>query len=247
MENSVKEKIAGLRFQVTVVPSAVLMVFIFVMCSIGKVLFWARRAFWCSTSSGHCVLLAQRHIASLESSCFNTSEVLLHPTIVLSLQVPQHYKLMGYQPVSVYDALHSYITPNLARPLQSAPPVTKQVTTNRSKSAKGPNDVYLNPLFLGWASVWWGPVSTNSAPKSPGGGSCQSPPHCCCFKHTRICCETFFYRRLMLLLCRMLVKLFHRSSLEPHPGPAAHWSEPGKWQGGSPQLSAQVAGHIWKL
>lgn len=84
-------------------------------CSIGTF-------FGCSTTSGHCIISVQLQIVWNQSL---KSIVLLHCTLVLSLQVPQHYKLMGYQPVSVWDALHSYITPHLARPLQTAPPVTK--------------------------------------------------------------------------------------------------------------------------
>uniref|UniRef100_A0A3P9LAG1 Cep192-like domain-containing protein n=1 Tax=Oryzias latipes TaxID=8090 RepID=A0A3P9LAG1_ORYLA len=38
------------------------------------------------------------------------------------LQVPQHYKLMGYQPVSLWDAFHSYVPTTLARPLRSGSP-----------------------------------------------------------------------------------------------------------------------------
>nr|XP_046238673.1 cilia- and flagella-associated protein 221 isoform X2 [Scatophagus argus] len=35
------------------------------------------------------------------------------------LQVPQHYKLMGYQPVSSWEAFRSYIPASLARPLRT--------------------------------------------------------------------------------------------------------------------------------
>ncbi|XP_073318608.1 cilia- and flagella-associated protein 221 [Pagrus major] len=38
------------------------------------------------------------------------------------LQVPQHYKLMGYQPVSAWDAFNSYIPATLARPLRIGAP-----------------------------------------------------------------------------------------------------------------------------
>ncbi|XP_029302570.1 cilia- and flagella-associated protein 221 [Cottoperca gobio] len=38
------------------------------------------------------------------------------------LQVPQHYKLMGYQPVSAWEAFNSYIPTSLARPLRSGAP-----------------------------------------------------------------------------------------------------------------------------
>ncbi|KAM6893485.1 LOW QUALITY PROTEIN: cilia- and flagella-associated protein 221-like [Xenentodon cancila] len=41
------------------------------------------------------------------------------------LQVPQHYKLMGYQPVSAWDAFNSSIPASLARPLRFEAPVTK--------------------------------------------------------------------------------------------------------------------------
>lgn len=41
--------------------------------------------------------------------------------IVLALQVPQHYKLMGYHPVSTWEAFNSYIPSTLARPLRNAP------------------------------------------------------------------------------------------------------------------------------
>lgn len=53
------------------------------------------------------------------------------------------------------------------------------------------------------------------------------------------CCCYYF------LVC--LWKLFLCSALEPYPSPAVHWSEPGKWEGGPPLPSVQVAGHIWKL
>ncbi|XP_034054666.1 cilia- and flagella-associated protein 221 isoform X1 [Gymnodraco acuticeps] len=36
------------------------------------------------------------------------------------LQVPQHYKLMGYRPVSAWEAFNSYIPTSLARPLRTA-------------------------------------------------------------------------------------------------------------------------------
>lgn len=36
------------------------------------------------------------------------------------LQVPQHYKLMGYQPVPAWEAFNSYIPNTLARPLRTA-------------------------------------------------------------------------------------------------------------------------------
>ncbi|XP_029927489.1 cilia- and flagella-associated protein 221 isoform X2 [Myripristis murdjan] len=35
------------------------------------------------------------------------------------LQVPQHYKLMGYQPVCAWEAIHKYIPTTLARPLRT--------------------------------------------------------------------------------------------------------------------------------
>ncbi|XP_071320314.1 cilia- and flagella-associated protein 221 isoform X2 [Trachinotus anak] len=38
------------------------------------------------------------------------------------LQVPQHYKLMGYQPVSTWEAFNSYIPTALARPLRTGAP-----------------------------------------------------------------------------------------------------------------------------
>ncbi|CAG5932512.1 unnamed protein product [Menidia menidia] len=38
------------------------------------------------------------------------------------LQVPQHYELVGYQPVSAWAAFSSYIPPTLARPLRSGAP-----------------------------------------------------------------------------------------------------------------------------
>ncbi|XP_059183689.1 cilia- and flagella-associated protein 221 isoform X2 [Centropristis striata] len=38
------------------------------------------------------------------------------------LQVPQHYKVQGYQPVSVWEAYNSYVPPTLARPLRTGPP-----------------------------------------------------------------------------------------------------------------------------
>ncbi|KAM4537986.1 cilia- and flagella-associated protein 221 [Fundulus diaphanus] len=38
------------------------------------------------------------------------------------LQVPQHYKLMGYQPVSAWEALNSYVPTAPARPLRAGAP-----------------------------------------------------------------------------------------------------------------------------
>ncbi|XP_070814018.1 cilia- and flagella-associated protein 221 [Chaetodon trifascialis] len=38
------------------------------------------------------------------------------------LQVPQHYKLMGYRPVSTWEAFSSYIPTSLARPLRTGAP-----------------------------------------------------------------------------------------------------------------------------
>ncbi|TNN56071.1 Cilia- and flagella-associated protein 221 [Liparis tanakae] len=38
------------------------------------------------------------------------------------LQVPQHYKLMGYRPVSAWDAFTSYVPATLARPLRTGAP-----------------------------------------------------------------------------------------------------------------------------
>ncbi|XP_056286795.1 cilia- and flagella-associated protein 221 isoform X2 [Pseudoliparis swirei] len=38
------------------------------------------------------------------------------------LQVPQHYKLMGYRPVSAWDAFNSYVPATLARPLRTGAP-----------------------------------------------------------------------------------------------------------------------------
>ncbi|XP_049919028.1 cilia- and flagella-associated protein 221 isoform X2 [Epinephelus moara] len=38
------------------------------------------------------------------------------------LQVPQHYKLMGYHPVSAWEAFNSYIPTTLARPLRTGAP-----------------------------------------------------------------------------------------------------------------------------
>ncbi|XP_037552658.1 cilia- and flagella-associated protein 221 [Nematolebias whitei] len=40
----------------------------------------------------------------------------------LKLEVPQRYKLMGYEPVSSLDAFENYIPATLARPLRSGPP-----------------------------------------------------------------------------------------------------------------------------
>uniref|UniRef100_A0A3P9I772 Uncharacterized protein n=1 Tax=Oryzias latipes TaxID=8090 RepID=A0A3P9I772_ORYLA len=44
----------------------------------------------------------------------------------MSVQVPQHYKLMGYRPVSLWDAFHSYVPTTLARPLRSGSPTEAQ-------------------------------------------------------------------------------------------------------------------------
>ncbi|XP_070711423.1 cilia- and flagella-associated protein 221 [Pempheris klunzingeri] len=40
------------------------------------------------------------------------------------LQVPQHYKLMGYQPMSAWEGFNSYIPTTLARPLRTGDPVS---------------------------------------------------------------------------------------------------------------------------
>ncbi|AWO95594.1 putative primary ciliary dyskinesia protein 1 [Scophthalmus maximus] len=42
---------------------------------------------------------------------------------LFKLQVPQHYKLMGYRPVSTWEAFNSYIPTTLARPLRTGAPV----------------------------------------------------------------------------------------------------------------------------
>lgn len=137
-----------------------------------------------------------------------------------SLQVPQHYKLMGYQPVSVWDALNSYFPPTLARPLLDPPSVTKHlILHNRSKSTHSLIMSLTNPFtFIGWASVLWGPVSTNSAPKSPGGGSCQFPPHCCRFKPTRNLCEASFHTGLCY--CCVVCLISYSTSFLWAPTPA---------------------------
>lgn len=42
------------------------------------------------------------------------------------IQVPLHYKLMGYQAVSAWETFNSYIPTSLARPLRTGAPVTRQ-------------------------------------------------------------------------------------------------------------------------
>ncbi|KAK7893626.1 hypothetical protein WMY93_022778 [Mugilogobius chulae] len=44
----------------------------------------------------------------------------------LKLKVPQHYKLMGYKPVSTFEAFTSYIPTALTRPLRSPPPLEEE-------------------------------------------------------------------------------------------------------------------------
>nr|XP_020447734.1 cilia- and flagella-associated protein 221-like [Monopterus albus] len=62
-------------------------------------------------------------------------EVTVKPRIPLvKVQVPQQYKLMGYRPVSTWDAFNSYIPTTLARPLRTGPPVT---TAENEKEAQG--------------------------------------------------------------------------------------------------------------
>ncbi|KAM3857076.1 cilia- and flagella-associated protein 221 [Diretmus argenteus] len=50
------------------------------------------------------------------------------------LQVPQHYKLMGYQPVSAWEALNTYIPTTLARPLRTGAPDELLPTESRAPS-----------------------------------------------------------------------------------------------------------------
>ncbi|XP_068446413.1 cilia- and flagella-associated protein 221 isoform X2 [Clinocottus analis] len=63
------------------------------------------------------------------------------------LQVPQHYKLMGYQIVSTWDAFNSYVPTTLARPLRTGAPdepvpneVGAQSPIPESQARKGPKD-----------------------------------------------------------------------------------------------------------
>ncbi|XP_069377369.1 cilia- and flagella-associated protein 221 isoform X2 [Paralichthys olivaceus] len=52
------------------------------------------------------------------------------------LQVPQHYKLKGYRPVSTWEAFNSYTPSTLARPLRSGAPPEKEedIETNNAVS-----------------------------------------------------------------------------------------------------------------
>lgn len=52
---------------------------------------------------------------------------MLSTHVVLLPQVPQHYKLMGYHPVSTWEAFNSYIPSTIARPLRTGPQVTYQM------------------------------------------------------------------------------------------------------------------------
>lgn len=66
------------------------------------------------------------HLSISQSISHFSFRTILFFGIVLSLQVPQHYKLMGYQPVSAWDAFSSCIPATLARQLRTGAPVTMQ-------------------------------------------------------------------------------------------------------------------------
>lgn len=155
-----KKNLHWLAFRVKDVSSTVLRVCIFVFFFQWEKCFFGPKRF-----------LVQYHewpLCNIGLALYCQSGIRVFMTLhsCMSLQVPQHYKLMGYKPVSVYDALHNYISPELARPLIPAPPVTKHLVYHK-RSKTEPHDVFfLKPhyFYLGWAGVWWGPVSTNSAP-----------------------------------------------------------------------------------
>lgn len=50
------------------------------------------------------------------------------PLLVLFFKVPQHYKLMGYQPVSAFEAAASYIPPTQPRKLLTGAQVSQETT-----------------------------------------------------------------------------------------------------------------------
>ncbi|XP_026157413.1 cilia- and flagella-associated protein 221 isoform X2 [Mastacembelus armatus] len=52
------------------------------------------------------------------------------------LQVPQHYKLMGYHPVSTWEAFNSYIPTTLARPLRTGTPGELMSNKDRAQSPR---------------------------------------------------------------------------------------------------------------
>lgn len=52
--------------------------------------------------------------------CFNVLSMLS------AVQVPQHYKLMRYRPVSAWEAFNNYTPTTLARPLRTGAPVNIQ-------------------------------------------------------------------------------------------------------------------------
>lgn len=66
------------------------------------------------------------HLSISQSISHFSFGAILFFGIVLSLQVPQHYKLMGYQPVSAWDAFSSCIPATLARQLRTGALVTMQ-------------------------------------------------------------------------------------------------------------------------
>lgn len=67
---------------------------------------------------------------------------------ILSPQVPQRYQLMGYRPVSVWQAFSSYSPPTLARPLRTGAPVKMQhMSSNVCSSTFLPYALSLPPFF----------------------------------------------------------------------------------------------------
>ncbi|XP_051908563.1 cilia- and flagella-associated protein 221 isoform X1 [Hippocampus zosterae] len=56
------------------------------------------------------------------------------------LQVPQYYKLMGYQPVSAWEAFNAFIPTTLARPLRTGDPVKPQHEAGSQSPTPGDED-----------------------------------------------------------------------------------------------------------
>ncbi|XP_026219419.1 cilia- and flagella-associated protein 221 [Anabas testudineus] len=63
--------------------------------------------------------LAQRSLVTMPVDPIDVTVTTHIP--FFKLQVPQHYKLMGYHPVSTWEAFNSYIPSTIARPLRTGP------------------------------------------------------------------------------------------------------------------------------
>ena len=71
---------------------------------------------------------------------FETAECLFfNMCMSILLQVPQHYRLMGYQPHNVHEASTSYVSPKLSNPLRTGAEVFFYIIfqTNDKKAYSG--------------------------------------------------------------------------------------------------------------